>query len=239
LIAAINYRVGVLTDENEDVSCAIRALLRERGALLTHFSTVMADPASLFPHDLLNALALRGNKLSFSTILLGDRNPHADGHGAEGSVGMVVDLGTNTVIESVHHADSGSSSSGSLGLPPTLENAAASIDRRRTSNEWELRNYIPVGILILEPVFVRKAFILDGHKPVEVEFNQEAYRAGTQILQEGKISLEEAVGHFGTERIFKMSENGFLEFDRRSSDWRPVSYGAIIPPCTVPHNAQA
>jgi hypothetical protein len=218
-----------VTDETTPDNCDIRNLLRECQALLTHFATVMGEQTNpLFPNDLLNAISLRDATLSFSTIQIGDKNRHANGHGAEGSVGLVVDIGKNTVIESVYHDDSGSGPRGSFGLRPTVENAAASIDRRQTSNEWRIKNYSPVGILILLPVFVRKAFDLDS---VQAEFNAEAVRDGSQIVQETEIGLKEAMSHFGDQRIFGVNGHTFLEFDRDSCRWRPVQYDEIIPPC--------
>lgn len=215
-----------MTNDTANDNCAIRKLLRERQALLAHFSTVMADePNPPFPNDLLNAIALRDATLSFSTIQIGDRNPYANGHGAEGCVGLVVDIGKDTVIENVYHDDSGTG-----GLQPTLENVAASIDLRRTSNEWRVRNYTPVGIMILLPVFVRKAFAVDGDQVVQTEFDPEAVRRGSQIVHDTKISSEEAMGHFTEPRIFGMNDQTFLEFNRESNKWRPVQYDQIIAP---------
>jgi hypothetical protein len=167
---------------------------------------------------------LRNVALSFSTIQKGD----AAGHGAEGSVGIVVDFGKDTVVESVHYDDSGS---GGLGSVPTLTNVAASIENRRTSNEWRVKNFIPVGIVILKPVRVRKAFILgDDLIPREVQHNAEAVNNGDQIVQEAHMNPTEVIDHFEDKRIFGVNDQDFLEFDHQSRSWKPVPYDEIISP---------
>ena len=128
-----------------------REFLRSRHAALVHFSTVMARRLDLmFPNDMRRAMTLKGVPLAFSTIQLGDTNPHMAGPGgAEGSVGMLVDLGTSTLIKSVSPSDSGSNATGSLGRPPTEANCTESIDQRATSNEWHVQDYVPVPQLHL------------------------------------------------------------------------------------------
>ena len=81
-----------------------------RNAVLVHFSTVMTtQPDLTFPHDLQQTMTLTGKQLSFSTVLIGDTNPFVLGGrgGAEGSVGMIVDIGPRTSILSVWPRDSG------------------------------------------------------------------------------------------------------------------------------------
>jgi hypothetical protein len=131
-------------------TAAIRAFLKLRNAVAVHFSTVMTRHQDLlFPDDLKQAMALSGLTLSFSTIQPGDTHRLGGKGGAEGSVGMRVDLGPNTVVESVAPDDSGSiwdpatATSGSLGHLPTPETCAESMDRRTESNEWLIKNYIP------------------------------------------------------------------------------------------------
>ena len=193
-----------------------REFLRSRHAALVHFSTVMARRLDLmFPNDMRRAMTLKGVPLAFSTIQLGDTNPHMAGPGgAEGSVGMLVDLGTSTLIKSVSPSDSGSNATGSLGRPPTEANCTESIDQRATSNEWHVQDYVPVGIFILPPILVRQVCDLGGMPtPCEVP-----------------MSLEEIIGCFPEERIFSANARAFLEWDRSSGHWRPVAYDDIIPP---------
>ncbi len=38
---------------------------------------------------------------------------------------------------------------------PTEENCRNSIDNRLTSNEWHVKDYVPVGLFILPPIVVR------------------------------------------------------------------------------------
>ncbi|MFW7357820.1 MAG: hypothetical protein ACODTL_17910 [Brucella sp.] len=193
-----------------------RAFLRERQALLVHFSTVMARrPELTFPDDLRQAATLKDIPLAFSTIQKGDTNPHANGRGgAEGSVGMLVDIGPGTIIRSVSHQDSGSNAEGSLGLEPTEENCARSIDQRATSNEWHVQSYLPIGLFILPPILVRRMVDIGGAPtPVEVP-----------------LELSEAVKPFPGVRVFSANAEKFLELDRSSGAWRAVNYDEIIPP---------
>jgi hypothetical protein len=78
---------------------SIRDFLRTRKAVLVHFSTVMARRADLvFPNDLTRAMGLRDTPLSFSTIEIGDTSPDAGRGGAEGCIGLLVDLGTDSRV---------------------------------------------------------------------------------------------------------------------------------------------
>lgn len=72
-----------------------RTLLRDRQAVLIHFSTAMTGhPDLTLPHDMLRAMTLTAIPLAFSTIQVGDTNPFVNGGrgGAEGSIGMLVDI---------------------------------------------------------------------------------------------------------------------------------------------------
>lgn len=197
------------------VPFSLRSFLRERQALLVHFSTVMARrPELTFPDDLRQAATLKDVPLAFSTIQKGDTNPHANGRGgAEGSVGMLVDIGSGTIVRSVSHQDSGSNEQGSLGSEPTEESCARSIDQRVTSNEWHVQNYLPVGLFILPPILVRRMVDIGGAPtPVEVP-----------------LELSETVKPFPGVRVFSANAEKFLELDRPSGVWRAVSYDDIIP----------
>lgn len=166
-----------------------------------------------FPNDLRQAQTLEGVPLSFSTILPGDTNPHMAGRGgAEGSVGMLVDLGPGTVINSVSPGDSGSNVEGSLGRDPTEENCKISIDGRLTSNEWHVKNYVPVGIFILPPIVVRQIHEIGG-EPAAAEV---------------KIEPGEAISLFPGERVFSANERTFLEWDRVAAQWQAVDYDDIL-----------
>lgn len=159
------------------------------------------------------ALELKGEPLSFSTIQPGDTNPHMTGRGgAEGSVGILVDIGPGTGINSVSSSDSGSSQFGSLGKAPTAENCAQSIDKRVRSNEWRVQDYIPVGIFILPPILVRGLIHHEGHiTPMEDE-----------------ITLEEVIAPFDGMRFFSANSQTFLEYDRVAGRWRDISYDEIF-----------
>lgn len=192
-----------------------REFLRSRHAVLVHFSTLMSARLDLnFPENMLRALTLKGVPLSFSTIQPGDTNPQMAGRGgAEGSVGILVDIGPGTVIKSVSASDSGSSELGSLGNAPTEDNCADSIDKRLTSNEWHVQDYIAIGIFILPPIWVRQSFEIEGVK------------TSTEV----KIGLEEAIEPFADLRIFSAQTEKFLEYNRSTTQWGSVPYDQIIP----------
>lgn len=194
-----------------------REFLRSRYAVLVHFSTVMSShPELLFPADMHQAAKLRGVPLAFSTIQCGDGNPWSGGRGgAEGSIGMIVDIGADTIIHSVSPDDSGSSLMGSLGLPPTAESCAASVDQRTTSNEWHVQDYVPIGIFILPPVLVRQSLVVPG--------------LDEPVIGDAEISLEQAIHPFPNARIFSTTENTFIEFDRALPGWRAITYDDILP----------
>lgn len=191
-----------------------REFLRCRQAVLVHFSTLMASRVDLaFPDDIGQGMTLTGVPLSFSTIQVGDTNPQMQGRGgAEGSVGMLVDIGPGTLIHSVSPSDSGSSLLGSLGLRPTEQNCIDSIDKRATSNEWHVQDYVPLGIFVLPPIWVRQIFDVDGAKtPVEVQ-----------------LDLAQAIAPFGAHRIFSANTKTFLEYNRGTQQWLAVTCDQIL-----------
>lgn len=125
---------------------------------------------------------------------------------------MLVDIGPGTVIDSVSPGDSGSNVKGSLGRDPTEENCKISIDDRLTSNEWRVRDYVPVGIFILPPIIVRQIHEIGG-VPTAIEV---------------KIEFEEAISPFPDERVFSANERTFLEWDRVAAQWRAVGCDDIF-----------
>jgi hypothetical protein len=127
---------------------------------------------------------------------------------------MLVDIGPRTPIDSVSPGDSGSNAGGSLGLRPTEENCIRSIDKRITSNEWRIQDYVPVGIFILPPIRVRQAYDVGG----------------VPTVAEGPMPLGEVIARFPDQRIFSANTKTFLEWDRVSGQWRAISYDDIIPP---------
>lgn len=195
-----------------------REFLRRRQAVLVHFSTVMSShPELLFPGDMHQAAKLRGVPLAFSTILCGDGNPWSGGHGgAEGSIGMIVDIGPGTIIRRVAPHDIGSSPLGSGGLEPSAESCAESIDHRTTSNEWHVQDYEPVGIFILPPILVRRSLAVPG--------------LDEPVIDDAPITLEQAINPFPMSRIFSATENTYLEYERARAGWRAITYDDIIPP---------
>lgn len=196
----------------------IRDFLISRDAVLVHFSTPMArDPSRHFPHDMINALSLSGVPLSFSTIQRGDRfDPDGAGKGgAEGSIGILVDLVPTTQILKVDSSDLGSSNYGGQntggGHAPTPQTCADSIDQRTRSNEWFVQDYKPIGIFVLPPLLAR----------VPVPDVPDTFA-------EASISLDEIVDiHFSGYRVLSANERTFLEFDRSSRQWSAIGIGDI------------
>ena len=195
-------------------SFSIRNFLRQKEALLVHFNTPMSvNHPTGFPGDLHNAKALAGYRLSFSTIQAGDRGPWQDGNPADanagGSVGIVVDIKEEGSVITVDAGDSGSGASGSLGKPPTSQTCADSIDNRRTSNEWWVQDYMPLGVFMFLPAYV--------------------FVKGPSGQGECPIDQAGILKAFSADRIFSTDGCRFTEYDRSAGTWLPISYGDIVP----------
>jgi hypothetical protein len=192
----------------------IRLFLRNREAFLVHFSTIMArDSDRCFPDDLLNAWTLRDVPLAFSTIQRGDSNPQGGGRGgAEGCIGMLVNVGPETEVLGVGPEDFGSNSvTGECdGDPPTLEACEKSIRLRKSSNEWFVRGYIPIGIFLLHPLYARKTFDWG--------------------CEQMPIDKDEVFSVFHDKRVFGATDTVFKEYDRSGHCWFDVTYDTIISP---------
>jgi len=192
-----------------------REFLRCRNALLVHFSTVMSSHDYRYPADLYNAWDRPELELSFSTILPGDTFKIAQGGrgGAEGSVGLLIDIGPETVVRSVHHDDSGSSEIGSFGHVPSKAACSDSITMRANSNEWRVSKYRPIGIFILGPPYLVRQSVnhpLMGQTDMELE-----------------ITLDRIVADFPSKRIISANTSDFIEY--RSDQWSAVAINVLMP----------
>jgi hypothetical protein len=183
----------------------IRNFLRSRNHILVHFSTIMSVRSHFFPNDILNAITLKDIALSFSTVTLGDTGPHAKPGGAEGEIGLLVDIGSSTEVLAVGPDDIGSSDFGSLGAPPTINALAESIDKRQPSNEWLIKNYQPKALFVFPNIHVR-------------------HPAGGEI----PITLESALSHFPELRVISATKDTFLEFNRSTETWTAITYDQIF-----------
>jgi len=179
-----------------------------------------SDPSRHFPHDMNNAMSLIGVPLAFSTIQKGDAfDPTDTGKGgAEGGVGIVVDVVAATQVLKVHPSDMGSSNYGGavngLGVPPTPQSCADSIDQRHRSNEWFVQDYKAIGIFILPPLLVR--IPIPGSNPVS--------------YGEAETTVDALVYHFFPgQRIFTANAQTFLEYDRSIRGWRGIGILDIYP----------
>ena len=199
-------------------NCQIREFLRSREHLLVHFSTVMSRYHCAFPADITNALTLKGKQLSFSTVTIGDTGPeiHGGNGAAEGDVGMLVDVAAKTKVERVCPQDSGSSDFGSMGLSPTEKACADSIDQRSPSNEWELVDFVPIGLYVTRPV---GTYVVWGNPG------------------DAFVDLQDVLASFPDAPIYSSDGKHFLRFDRTTQKWMPISYDEIMPPCAKPFGA--
>lgn len=206
---------------------SVRRFLRERKALLVHFSTPMSRHEYLFPDDLRNAMKLVETPISFSTILSDDVGPHSHPGmapheaNADGSVGIVVDVDDVGSVLTVGPGDSGTSFDeitgrfASGGSPPSQATCDASIDRRVTANEWLVKNYRLVGLLVFHPIMVRTK---QTH-PLVPE----------PLIGETEIPLEQVMLEFPQERIFGAGRGSLWEYQRLIKKWCPTDYGLIVP----------
>jgi hypothetical protein len=200
---------------------SIRQFLRSRKALLVHFSTTRARRVEVgFPEDLKRAMTLRGVSLSFSTITLGDVTPYGygPGTGAEGAIGVVVDLQSNSVVDSVSPSGDESAfgednNAYGAGVLPTPQSCADSIDKRVTSNEWRIRDYVPIGIYFIPPIVVRRVFQVDGKWDYEDEL----------------LNRKQAMSHFPDQRFFSHNNWNFFEFHQGGAV-EVIAYDEIMPP---------
>lgn len=198
---------------------SVRAFLREREALLVHFNTPMSGHPKCFPDDLHGAATLAEQPLSFSTIQTGDRGPHQGGNPAHanagGSVGIVVDVLDEGCVLTVGPGDDGTKAfkNGTYqsgGQKPCAPECAASIDDRKTANEWFIKNYRKVGVFVFEPtmVFIRNKGVQGEHY----------------------ISTEKISDIFSDDRIFTVRGGKFLEYIRYLKEWTQIAYSDIVTP---------
>lgn len=203
---------------------SIREFLREREALLCHFSSPMrACRSIIFPDDLTKAMELKEKLVCFSTILAGDIGPSqlhksANRENAAGSVGIIVEIDDKDSVEAVDNCDCGSilnRDTGErtyFGNRPTEEACAASIDERQGHNEWLVKNYRVVGIFVFRPIYVwTKCKSGSG-----VEYG------------EGEISITDVLDTFPDLRVFSACNGSFMEYDRRQEEWVLVDYSDIL-----------
>jgi hypothetical protein len=133
------------------------------------------------------------------------------GANAGGSIGIIVDIPSNDCVLSVGAHDSGTSydaASGealSGGFPANAESCARSIDERTTSNEWYVRDFRTVAIFAFGPISVRHP---DGG--------------------DAPLNRDVAFRLFPEYRIFSTHNGQFVEFDRDTREWTPVSYDTIM-----------
>jgi hypothetical protein len=197
---------------------SVRQFLSSREALLVHFNTPMTRHLKGFPHDLRDARQLVGTPIAFSTIQVNDKGPGqvqnpADAN-AVGSVGLIVDIQDAGSVLSVAPTDIGSNSritgyAHGLGKPPSAQTCADSIDlRSRTdNNEWVVQDYTALGIFVFKPSYV-------------------------YVTNNGDLptSLAIVLSDFANDRFISVGNGSFVEYDKVTKTWTPISYAAIVPP---------
>ena len=191
----------------------VRAVLREREAVLVHFNTPMSRHDVGYPNDLYDALANPQWEMCYSTILKSDTGPtHGNPSNAAacGSVGIVIDLLPETSIISVSSSDGGSSGrtgGAGLGDHPSVEVCEQSIDSRTCGhNEWYLSGGKPIGIFC----FIPPAIFNPGR--------------GDQSYQ-----VDAVFDDFPHQRISSAGGGQFWERDREEKKWVQRSYADILP----------
>ncbi len=203
---------------------SVRKFLRQREALLVHFSGFMTRHEEFrFPDDLKNAMTLKNVGLAFSTVQIGDSgvvltHDAPNEENATGSVGIVVDIPQNECVRAVSASDAGSHLDGKTGKTisdgefPTEETCAQSIDLRTSYNEWIVENYNTIGIFLFQPTFVLREQIV----------------CGDTVVVPAEINVCEVANSFPDQRLFSLDEVFFREFDRMTMQWRKVLYTDII-----------
>ena len=207
---------------------SVRRFLRQRKALLVHFSTPMSRHTYLFPEDLRNAMRLVDTPISFSTILANDVGPFSRPEmapheaNAAGSVGIMVDVNDAGSVVTVGPSDDGTyfdKTTGSFvsgGNPVSQATCDASIGQRRTANEWFVKNYTVIGLFVFFPIWVRQKRIV-SHCP-------------DTVMAETEIPLELILSEFQRERVVTVHQGHLWEYDRTARSWRPTDYDSIVPP---------
>ena len=200
---------------------SVRDFLRDREALLVHFSTpYTSHPDLSFPDDLKRGATLQNETLSFSTVLKDDRGPyqgdvHPEDANAQGCIGLVVDIAGNDCVTAVAAGDYGvqfdltTQSVVMSGGEPSLVECARSIDERRSANDWRVKNYVVLGLFVFEPAL--------------------AFRRLGDVVIEMPVGLDDILSEFPEVRIFSTRKERFAEYDRAAGAWMPSTYGKIVP----------
>lgn len=139
----------------------IRSLLREKNAVLVHFSSTpkMSNNTFLYPSDLRGVIDnVDTYQPTCSTVLPNDTSLNA-----AGSIGVILDLNVDGSVLSAKWEDSGSSryggASNSSGMNPTIEDCRRSIEERGQGyNEWIVGGYRIRGVFFFHPILVDKLF---------------------------------------------------------------------------------
>ena len=203
---------------------SIRNFLREREALLVHFSSPMRTCRSTkFPDDLKTAMRLKKGIVCFSLfcVTMSDFlqvQGSTEKENAAGNVGLVVDIKNTGSVIAVDSSDCGSilnsdtSKRQYLNNKPTKSTCAASIDERQGYNEWLVQNFDVVGIFVFEPICVWKEI-----------------RIGNAVdYAEVPISLSEVLKAFPDLKIISTCNGSFRLYDRLQEEWLVTNYDDIL-----------
>ena len=203
---------------------SIRNYLREREALLVHFSSPLRECRSLtFPDDLQKAIELEEKVLCFSTILATDVGPAQDNcnqnkANSTGSVGIIVNIPENNSVVAVDNSDCGSyvdKNTGErkhCGSSPTKSACEKSIDKREGYNEWLVKNYSVVAIFTFKPIRVWK----------------ECQIGDDSEYGEVTICFSELLETFPNQIIISVRDGMFIEYNKIKETWNTVKYSDIL-----------
>jgi hypothetical protein len=215
-------------------------LLRKHRALLVHFSGTpkgsgAARPCNEYPDDLLNVIALGAmGGLSSSTVApYDDFSCTSHERKSTGSVGVILGLKTPQSLIAAFPGDAGTLTDenderAAHDRTVSLAELEESIVNRCRYNEWIVRDYTPLGILICsDPIFVDAREELSGYDDLPPHLQMSSAKS---ILQPVEISEQKVIKIFYPKsRVFKFKDSGIYEW--RNTEWREISHKHIYESC--------
>jgi hypothetical protein len=189
---------------------SVKQVLRKHRALLVHFDAVpgMGDRHLFFPENLRRAIYNHlSYELSCSVVLPGAEFILGPADNVPGAIGIIIRPNADDSVFSVFGYDHGNNRDYSTGKlerqmeVPTIEQCDASIPPKNGYNEWGVRNYTVLGILIVGPAHVvtQPVYSVAGAAP------DKSHRG---------IGIDEVFSEFRGMRLFTMKDDGVYEICR-------------------------
>jgi hypothetical protein len=177
----------------------VHALLRDRNALIVHFSGVPPAGTTMirYPSDLKEVIAGRAsNGVPCSVVIPGDVFTGAGKRNAYGTIGVILDLRTDQSLATATAGDGGSRWDGTGPRQfderdLNIEDLTRSLSSRRGHNEWGMRDFIVRGVFVIEPIEIwRSIWTRHGHDgAIDRQYSLEQVRA--DFPQQRLYSFEE------------------------------------------------